>query len=991
MITTLEVKPFYAAIGQEDKRSTKYMSGTTCLVTIDIKKDINGNEYQVIGGIDYIADYLEVPFLNYFMEHREELSIDGVLRIQGQVWKNNELRPCTLSPGAFSIVLLKVQMHYKALGKLLLGKAKSQTDLFYIWNRPDKCSGLLRELLDSGKLYKELQRLLGGDIVRIVSKNNDPDFRLNCVCVDVDAYAKTKGFDIKDFGDGMIVTKHFLNLEVGGAIEQTTCNVRIINHPQIRISKGNLVTNESYFNRLCKYANVDPEAVDIVLPISAVKVGNVVANGIYDITEYIRLVGYKTKNVQSRGAITAIGTVTLGPVAKSVCHMLNTMTSIEKISSLMNNTMTGDLKSYMELVRTGSGENTAAEVMSIILPLWKDGKWTIIRGQEQVTQLDSRVVSVMTKKLRKIKIRGAISRRAAHSDKVEHANKDNFTGAYIISIRKNVVEIPQDVWVGLTLGDYDGDDAVLVPINKTKGIWLVFRNPINGPSSMFIGIEHGKGSVQDVPEEYQVLVRYHKQVKAVPEPAKQKVERATDIRSCVDEYVNTLFNASLNGPLLGMGTNVLYKQRINELINGIVHKAQQYAFDSATIEFDIVKAIKSTLETVITYQKLEDLFKIKFADKVDSKQLYSLNQMAQFLDQYNTDKLATIFEPQKFEDGTKEAFAWDCCSKFDYSLSFRDYYAKILKSGLKLGGYAESVPFVAGYKHLEFNKDVAISVNNTDVASSQQFSAYTLCNSILSHREEYSLPAVKRSDVMMINSLYSMITSRKNPTSTNAAFNAAMQYMYDRRNLSRKDNLSGEALRQHKLNTGLSIVRMMMGFNGKYSDPVDCCTKIVMLIGQGHKYVFGVNDIYDSGLRTYAYACLHALVRYIIVKKFSDNAARYVAALETGVKVFRKNADGSVISNRLFWLYISTFSGDMLSEFSSIWTDHQEKYFCANGDDKIAEDSKQNIIKVYENNHEDVVVDIYDYYELGDIDVDIDVSDCDEEIDYSYCDDEYSL
>jgi hypothetical protein len=892
-----------------NSKAAPFVFGTETKVFGRVLYDVNSDMYEYkLDNIERaVPAYLESSSLNW-MATLDSAEMGGIHRIQGyELTEDGSIKPCQLSTGVWLSIMLDDIAYFRKQGILLVGKAKSQTDVFYKWVNPHmKTISLWQIFLEQGKLFKEFQRCLGGTIVVPTGVTT-----VNVAVVDCDAHIKSLGMDIKDFGDGRIITKHHMTLAYGGVVEEMySFGVRVLDHPVFTSVKGNLVSDESEFNKLCKFGNINPLDVDVIIPLSSVKVGNPELGKIYDITDYIRYISYRTERVQNMGRITTVGAMTLGRYATVICNLLGDYSAVDRITFLSSDVISGDLAAYAKAVRAGMNSSVMAEVSAIALPIWDgiEGRWTIIRVKEIVDQLYSRVVSIHQKQVRKVRLIGAMNLRAYCTSSIELANKDNYTGAFIVRRRKGVIEIPQDVWVGRTLGDYDGDDAVLVVI--AKGVYIIFRNPVNGPSSIFIGLEKGKASVQDVPEWAMSLVRYHKQVKAIPEPAKSKVELPTTFKGFIDQYIESLANAAANGPLLGQATNNLYLGRLMEIVDCVMIKSMQYAWDAAKIEFEVVKAIKSTLGSTIKLDLLNKF--VVFGGPVTVEHCDRIQSCGVMIDQFNSIKLDSIFPRPKLEPMHEQV--WEICSKFNYQCSYDQYMRNIVKfTNIVLSkdpSLVDRLPIVrvtSGYRPESW-----IAQNDADVLV-----AYSICREIAMQKRYYKLPLCDLNQVRKVNMMYMIFTAKRNPS--DETINVVQTYLSKQLDNIRANNIRGEELVKAKIAVAKILFRKFMNVHEKYD-----FDDIIVGFQRGANILMGVRDLYDTQLRSFAYTCIHAYVRAYIVTKFSDEKARCSAMMETGRIVFGIN-NGRAKSSRLFWQYFSTFSKESMAYVSNMWCDAQTR------------------------------------------------------------------
>lgn len=888
--------------------SVKYVLATETQVYVTVT-ECPALEEIVTNVVDIhraVPVYLENSRLNWMATCGSD-SMGGIHRIQGyQISDDGTVKPCSLSTGVYGAVMLDDLAYFRKQSILLVGKAKSQTDVFYKWKNPHMNTiPLWNVFMDDGKLFKEFQRCLGGTIVQPI---NGESWRV--AVIDVDAYmSKVHNLNIKDAGDGTIVTRHAMTLLYGGVVEDMySFGLRILDHPILKSVKGNLVSDKSLHEKYCKFLKIDPMSVDIILPKVATKVGAVNVGDIIDVTDHVRFISYRTARVQEYGRITTVGACTLGKYALTVCDLISRFSNVDKITNLCSEVIEGNLSSYAKAVRAGQNSSVMAEVSAIALPIWKDDKWQIIKTKEHIDQLYSRVTSIHQKQVRKVKLKRTVNRRAYWTPSIEVANKGNHTGAAIVRLRKGVIELPQDMWVGRTLGDFDGDDAVIIRISKF--VYLIFRNPVNGPSSMFVGLEKGKASVQDVPEWAMPLVRYHREVHSIPEPAKSKAVIADSLKGRVDQYMDTLLNAWCNAPLLGQATNRLYKDRISEICTGTIFKPIQYANDSAKIEFEVVKAIKSTLESSIGVHTYNGA--IVFGGKVDRKHCIAIEYIGKMIEQYNRDKLDGIFSPVKLEGAAVPV--WDLCTKYNYAGSYENHMRLIVKSLDKSVALDESLvrrmPIVTATKG--YAPDQWITRDDTDVTV-----ARAVCKQFAVNKTYYKLPAINLDVVRKINTMYMIFTAKRNPS--DEVLTIVQGYLQKSLDNVRANNVRGDDLVKFKIDVAKTLFRRFM----YASDGVSIDT-IIAKFRAGANILLGVRDIYDTALRSFAYACIHAYIRAYIVNQFSDERARMTALFETGLIVFGMN-DGSAKSSRLFWQYFSTFNKESMIALSNMWMDAQSK------------------------------------------------------------------
>ncbi len=376
---------------------------------------------------------------------------------------------------------------------MAISKAKSQQDIIYLVKDIHlKPVPLVNELLASGKLFKEFQRMLGTDQLLEVNAK-----KYIGLIVNLDRYYEDHGVSLKEAADGKLIAKSAVSLSFGGGIEEMySFGMRIINHPRIRTCKGNVNFNVGEFNNICKWADVNPLDVDIIIPKVTVKVGNVQHKDIVDVSDYIRFVSYKTERTQSYARLSTVACITHAQYACVFSHLVNERSNVHKVTDLLSRVIEGNLDSYLKLLKGGMMSNDLlGAALNAAFPIMHTDAsnqfagWSLIRTTEIVNSLYGQVVAGH-KHVRKVRFRGGINRRASNNVAIEKLNIGNNTGTYIIDIKKGVVNIPQRAFLDLGLGDFDGDDVVMYPVNVSKdrsiSIWLVGRNPMSGDTYLSV-------------------------------------------------------------------------------------------------------------------------------------------------------------------------------------------------------------------------------------------------------------------------------------------------------------------------------------------------------------------------------------------------------------------------------------------------------------------------------------------------------------------------
>jgi hypothetical protein len=818
----------------------------------------------------------------------------------------------SLSTGLFAVVIQHLVNHYRKQGILVMGKAKNQQDLLYLIKDPHINKTLLPTLIREDKGFKEFQRMLGQK--QILSNEN---IVYKARVIDLSLYFEANGIVLSNPSDGKAVSSLQPRLNLQGEVQnQYSFGFRIIDHEKILTSKGNMNFNTGEFNNLCKFYNIDPLECNVLLPLDTVKVSNGIelvggVSDVYDITKELRFVSYKTDRVQSYARLSTVGCMTHGEYSAVLCHIINNKTMADNITNLLSRTIEGKLDSFVNLIKAGSGNDMLGSALFAAFPIYSEDKWHLIRNTECVNNLYMQVTSAHTKHVRKVRVKGAFNRRASHNLDIEKLNVGNETGAYIIDIRKGVCYIPQKLWTDLGLGDFDGDDCVIYPvnINKDKGIkiYLVGRNPMSG-NTLFIGIQKGKGSVQDVPEWALPLVKFHKKITIPQAPTSIKPEPSKNIGEAIQNYIDTLFTASINSSMLGIVTNIIYKIRLYQIIFKKYPSAQIIVNDAHTLEHKVVKAIKTTMSVELTPNKLDRIARVKFGSPITKEYLKQLKFAADVVDQYITNKLQCIFPNIKLE-GVPEQL-WKLCSKYNYQCSYKQYMEDIVNIASQYSyKYKDQLPICSSTKG--YNPEEWITEDNTDVLLARE-----VCSFILGDSKHYKLPLVDNRQVDKVNDLYTIFTSFKNPS--NEICDSVVESITSMSEYSKAQSLKGDDLVKYKVNCGLSILRLFMNVKHAKLDAI--------LDGyrRGAVIHMGVRDINDMNLRSFAYACIHAYIKAYIVHLFPNEHARTSALFQTGKKLFGLY-NGKVRSNRLFWLYLSTFNKDMIMLLSNLWMDAQER------------------------------------------------------------------
>ena len=868
----------------------------------------------VIESIEMKDAYIGVPS-NWLRSN----GMHGVARIQGYLVDENwDVKPIPLSTGLYTAVLMHVVAMYRSQGILAITKAKSQQDIIYLVKDIHlNTVPLVNELLAGGKLFKEFQRMLGTDQLQPVQRK-----KFMALVVDLDKYYSDNGVVLKEAADGKLICKSAVSLSFGGGLEEMySFGMRIINHPKIRTCKGNMNFNVGEFNNICKWMDVDPLDFDVVIPIVTVKVGKVEHGDVLDVTDYIRFVSYKTERTQSYARLSTVACITHAQYSCVFSHLVNERSGVHKVTDLLSRVIEGNLDSYLKLLKGGMMANdllgAALNAAFPIMHTDESGQfagWSLIRTPEIVNSVYGQVVAGH-KHVRKVKIKGGINRRASNNVEIEKLNVGNETGAYIIDIKKGVVNIPQRVFLDLGLGDFDGDDVVMYPINVTKDrsvqIYLVGRNPMSG-NTCFIGIQKGKGSVQDVPEWAEPLLKFHKKVTSLPEaPEKIKDVIPTDLKGQVNHYVTSLFNAALNGPGLGMVTNRIYKKRIDQIVKADYPTPMSIVIDAHTLENKVVKAIKSNLENELTPQFFEGHFKMKFGSDLSSNDyLTKLMLTGDVLDANNAERYDSIYKSTLLTGDSERI--WDLCSKFMYQSTYRNYMFDIVANANLLAKnerYKSFIPIVAACSG--YNPDKWIEVEPTDVLKARE-----VCRAIIGDKRKYGLVNCDVKIVDKVNSFYSIFTSKKDVSGE--YLGKVQGYIYARMMEVSREGIKGEDLVKFKQRVAKALLNMFMGLDqGLSADQVYHEYKV-----NHRQIIMGVRNIQDVRMRTFAYACIHTYIKAYIKHYFVDTNARTTAMFEVGSRVFGID-NGRLKSNRLFWLFASTFTKDEVMVISKLWCDVQ--------------------------------------------------------------------
>jgi hypothetical protein len=132
------------------------------------------------------------------------------------------------------------------------------------------------------------------------------------------------------------------------------------------------------------------------------------------------------------------------------------------------------------------------------------------------------------------------------------------------------------------------------------------------------------------------------------------------------------------------------------------------------------------------------------------------------------------------------------------------------------------------------------------------------------------------------------------------------------------DSIKGDDLAKFKQRVAKVLLNSFMGLDQSLNaDQVYHEYKV-----NHRQIIMGVRNIQDVRLRTFAYACIHAYIKAYIKHHFTDVNARTTAMFDIGSRVFGID-NGRLKSNRLFWLFASTFTKDEVMSISKMWCDVQ--------------------------------------------------------------------
>lgn len=916
-------------------------------VFTDMYEDPTGGSPVMLVSKIFIQDNarVEVPLLNWMYDQD---AIVGMVRFRFTGYDSNRRRLVEVNPtlGVYGAALEYVKAYFRKHAMIVVGKVKSKKDVLYLWKDPHK--GTIPEwagLLSAGKMFKEFQRYIGNRVllhdgsVRVLFYNADED-------------AKAVGLDIKEAGDGGCYMSHSVASIFGERdVLLDALGIRILNWKSgtksITTCKGKADTNQSEFNRICDTFNIDPNTVDLVIPLVNLKVSTGIEAG--DIVtlpqENFRLISYIDPKRQNMGSLNLVTTVTLQQYAGIICELIDRHAPhLDEDVAILKGVMAGDTAAYSKLVSKGTNSSVNAEVCGLAFPIWKDGAWRMPRLNDYINYLFDRVAAYYRQHIRKVKLVGGLNRRAAYSRQVELWNKDNKTGAYIVKFHKQSLYVPQEVMVCRTLGDYDGDNLTACKISN--GVYLIWRYPIVGPNSMFIGIEKGK-TVQDVPEWARPLVNAHKKMPIPAAAPKGDKPVITTFTEGVDEFYNQLTNALAASPLLGQCTNRLIRNNIHRVVNNCPINHAALAKEAADLENKAVKSIKSNLDTsedALSSQKHQQLLaQVNILDTDNPKLYQILNTISMRFEKYNQTKQNEIFDIQYNDDTDPlQRAVWDMCSKASNTskklmeiLVTNTNYVYENKPEL-----ATTIPIVRALQEF-INFDITSMV--TPDASDAVDMAH-ICSYITKNRYTFGfdgdIATINRitNDIKDINFMTTIFVPVRNLDKI------AMSKLVDVAERARahilNNNVTGDKRRELMVKFARTVIYATMGLL-EYKDPsqMDVNLPLQMFRNRTDQYgrflsssdvKAGVMNIEDEDLRSFVFSALSSYMRWYIKDSLDRTIDRFHLMLNIGTTSFYESKR-KVASPRLWNLCYSaipTSNEDVeaLHYCSSIWCEAVLKF-----------------------------------------------------------------
>ena len=155
---------------------------------------------------------------------------------------------------------------------------------------------------------------------------------------------------------------------------------------------------------------------------------------------------------------------------------------------------------------------------------------------------------------------------------------------------------------------------------------------------------------------------------------------------------------------------------------------------------------------------------------------------------------------EKYPDATQ---IWDLCSKYNYSETYRKYLERIVNAAKTVSEkYSKTLPICMATKGLA-NVTSYIDITSTDVVDANK-----VCASISKNHKQLGLESVNQQDVDMVNTLYTIFTSRKNPMAdkyyqvTDMLLASLMEV--------RKNGYQKEELANTRTKTANKLLRMLM-------------------------------------------------------------------------------------------------------------------------------------------------------------------------------------
>jgi hypothetical protein len=844
------------------------LPGTACKVLLET----NEEGYLEYHSHSFAQTKLDVPMGSGFSKWID----DGTLTpftFRGYIYNSYKKRwdECQIPHEIFLGVLKNVIEEHRKFGKILLGKGKMQDETMFVWSDAHKGTiPFLYDLLMTGKLFKELQRLFSIDTIKA-------DFKK--------PYIRILFVDFKKFGinvpsgkpgDGAMITRWAFKTNKGYV---SSCGIRILEDKKIQTFKGATTCDPHQFAVICKLMKVNPETIDCISTILNVKVGDVEHGEIYDVpVGHFKVVSYSSERSLKRAKITTVGTSTLGPYAKVIVDLMKEHSNVQDQANIVKAAAALDFKALMHLMMAPSNrtDTKSNECAALTMPIIVDGSWSIPKTENNVRQMFERAVSHHEQFVRKasahkesktgVKAGNAI---ATWSLDVEQWNKNNRSGSYIVKFSGQSMYIPQSFW-DLTLGDFDKDHVFYYQVKK--GVFVAYRNPINGPASMAVCIQKGKATNADVPEYLHPLMEAHRQLKYVPEPPKDADKKITNMSEAVDDYFRTFWNAAMNAPGVGMATNRLYAERINQITIDEKPSLNQLATDAANIEYLFVKGIKSQAG------------------------IGAIDPTAQFkvIRTHMKKKLDSFMPKAEMDDDAKAV--WGLCSKqFSHAPgAAAEFLTSMSASATAIGKcedierLTDSIPIVYATRPYD-GMAVAKAVPKHTVEMAK------MCNYILTKCTDNKKKVAAKRWANALLKFYNRTTNGKfHETQTQVLFEFLQDLQTD------CGNLSGDALKNRKLKAAKEIE--------------DIC-----LMGTDDSSVCGLSYIQDDILRAIGWRCINAHMK-AGVAKFGSALDQLLIACWVGTMVFKMqmNDYGKVMgsSGGLFYTCITPES---MQEISRYW------------------------------------------------------------------------